>query len=347
MKKYLFVGLVAISFLMNGCTANVYLNVLRPADVSIRKHIQSVALVNRAKPKSKVANVIEAVLTGEDLFQDKSGKEKALTGIYNMMYNSPRFSVLMTDLYLEGSGAGSVFPDPLSWQQVEKYCADYKTDALLALETFDSDNSVTTNTRTVDKKDAEGKVIKVVEHVAELRVRVMLGFRLYDPKDKGIADEYHFTEVRTWKSTGTTPDLAIRGLISRRAASDEASLSAGTKYGYRICPTWVRVRRNIYKKGKNKDIKYGYKLASAKKWEEADKVWRDVASYEKKKTAGRAAYNVAISQEVLGNLYDAQEWATYAYTEFGNKEARSYINIINRRIADNERAQKQMQQEEE
>jgi len=336
------IAVLFVSLLFGSCTSSLRLNVLQPAAVNVHPDIKSIAIANRTKPQNKASNIIEGVLTGEGLFQDRSGIEKALGGLVNTLQNSPRFKVVMTDVYLQGSGAGVVFPNPLDWKEVEEICKKYNTDVLCTIETYDSDTRVLTNKNITRRKGSDGKEYNVVEFIATQTVSVQLGFRLYDPVDKTIIDQFHFTEQNNWTSKGANEMQAVGGLINRSAASDQVSNSAGVKYAIRISPTWVWVTRVFYSKGGHEKMKTAGRFAKANNWKEARAIWMGLQG-EKRKTAGKAAYNIAVSYEYEGNLEEAKKWASTAYSNFGNKKGRSYVYILERRMADVKRLEGQMQ----
>lgn len=335
--------LISLSGLfLSGCSSTLRLNVLQPATVYVHPEIKTIALVNRTKPMSKAANIIEGVLSGEGLFQDKSGVDNALGGLASALHDSPRFKIVMTDLYVTGSGAGAAFPNPLNWQEIENICRQFNADAVCTIETYDSDTRIVPRRVVTKKKTAEGKEYDYVEFIADQTVTVQVGFRLYDPVDKTIVDQYHFTEQQNWSSRGATELQAIGGLINKNAASDQVSKNAGIKYAVRIAPSWIWVTRDFYTRGGHEDMKTAGRLAKVNNWTEARKIWMGLLGTERK-IAGKAAYNIAISYEYDGNLQEAKKWAGRAYSEFGNKRARSYSSILDRRIRDVEILNKQMQ----
>ncbi|MES2732968.1 MAG: hypothetical protein V4714_14550, partial [Bacteroidota bacterium] len=63
-------------------TSHLRINVLQPANVTVSDHIQTIALVNRTQQLDKKANVIEGILTGEGLYEDKSGVTSAFGGLH-------------------------------------------------------------------------------------------------------------------------------------------------------------------------------------------------------------------------------------------------------------------------
>lgn len=341
-SKALLLVIVLGGLFLSSCTSTLRMNVLQPATVYVHPEIKTIALVNRTKPMSKAANILEGVLSGEGLFQDKSGVDQALGGLYNELQTSPRFRIVPTDLYLKGSGAGNSFPPPLTWQEVDNICKQFNSDAICTVETYDSDTRIVPRRTITKKKNAEGKEYDYIEFFADQTVTVQIGFRLYDPVAKAVIDQYHFTEQQNWTSRGATEAQALAGLINRNAASDQVSRAAGIKYAIRIAPTWIWITRDFYTKGGHEDMKKAGRLAKVNKWAEARTIWLGMLGLERK-IAGKAAYNIAISYEYEGNLQEAKKWASKAYTDFGNKKGRSYVSILERRINDVNILENQMQ----
>ena len=78
-------------------------------------------------------------------------------------------------------------------------------------------------------------------------------------------------------------------------------------------------------------------------WDGAAEIWKKYINDPSVKVGGRATYNMAIACEVKGDLSVALEWANKAYLNFGIKKARSYAGILQRRIYDQQRLEKQME----
>lgn len=339
--RVLLLGLLSL-FLSTSCTNQLYIKVLQHAPVHVGEHIKTIALVNRTKPQDAKANKVESVLTGEGLYQDKSGVDNAFGGLNDFLNNSPRFQVKQTNLYLAGSGIGNVFPAPLSWDAVNKICNEYQADAVCVIETYDTDTQIMPGTRLVENKGQNGIGLPKMEFYANLRAQVQIGFRLYDPARKTIRDECNFKEVLTWTGSGMSPAQALTVLLDKTAATNRVSYVIGEKYAARITPAWIRVERTYYRKGGRHEMKQAFRMAYVNDWEGAAALWSSIIPSSKRVTAGKAAYNLAIANEVLGNLDEAKAWAAKAYAQYGNKMARDYSYVLDRRIRENQRLNTQM-----
>ena len=343
MKKINFILVIFSSALLLSCaSSSISLNVLVPADINVPQNIKKLAAINRSLPAKGegVNNVIEGIVTGEGLFVDKDASRKTIDGLANGLVSSPRFTIAVPNLELKGTGTAQ-WPLPLDWSQVEKICNDNQADALLVLETFDSNNNHRTST--VNKKKTEnGKEISYVEYHAHLGIAINAGWRIYDPKNKKIIDQNVYVDRMDWEKIGPNEKEAIRLLPSQRNATMDAGYYAGQQYARRISPTWVWTSRSYYVKG-NDSFKTAKRKVQAKQWDEAAEIWQAALKDPKMKIAGRAAFNLALAAEVDGKLDIAVEWAKKAYSDYGCKAGRNYSNVLYKRLNDQERLKQQME----
>ncbi len=335
MKKLLLFLFVASLFTATSCSRkHMQLQVLRPADVTVPSKIKTIAIVNHAAPKSKWWNIVEGILTGEMIEQDKKGKTEALAGLCQQINNGTRYKIINTTEVLTASGSitGKTFPDALSWNQVNSLCRKYNADAILALEHFDSDFIVSNASKRIKNDDG----IMETRYIAKGTANVNLGFRLYDPQIKSIIDEESYTHFRVWESEGITAADAALHLIANAQGIYGASREAGEVYAERITPHYVNVERSYYQKSKKVHmLASGARHAEVNNWAKAEEVWKDALKATNDiKTLGRATYNLALCSEVNGDLEQALKWAQQSYAKYGNKKARTYSKILNQRIAD-------------
>ena len=330
---FLFIGAKKISF-----------NVLAPAAVNIPTYIQSVALIDRSIPGDENLNILEGILTGEGPNQDKLATQFAVDGLNNVLQNSSRYQAIRSSETLKGSQTGRDFPEPLSWDIIDELCTKYEVDAIISLESYDSDFIVTNGSRLVNKKVGE-RTIKVPEFYASGVAKVSLGFRFYDPQAKNIVDQFLFTHTMDWEVGGTSILEAINGILNRNEALKEVSYNAGIVYGERISPAWFRVTRDYFHKSKrDPDLAEGARMMESNDWDRAIAALERAAEAGHHKTRGRAAHNLAVVYEILGDLDQAKEWASTAWGRYKNKKSHDYGYILTRRIQDQERLQQQLEE---
>ena len=260
-----------------------------------------------------------------------------------MLQNTQRFVAVRTTETLKGTSLGAKFPDPLPWDTIESLCKKYKVDAIVSLESFDSNFIVTNGSKSGQEKNSQGETINVSRFFARGTASVDLGFRIYDPSDKSIVDEYHFSHNRDWNGSGNSINDAIQTLTNRGEAVKQVSYNSGVMYGRRITPAWYTVSRTYYRKCKrDPDLAEGARLMEVNDWNNAIQALEKAVNNGKTKTRGRAAHNLAVVYEILGNLDQAKSWAQSAYAKYGNKISKDYLYDLNRRMQDQEVLDNQM-----
>ena len=285
-------------------------------------------------------NIVEGLVTGEGIGSDRKGAEYCITGLSNMLENSERFLLKNTGgIELKGTGTSS-FPIPLDWNQVKSICGSYAGDALLVLETFDSDSRTIMGDPVTRKRKVKGIKVKEISYPATLIMEIESGWRIYDLNKQMIIDENKFTEIKEFSAWGPSPEQAVMSLPSKRRAIKDAGLFAGRQYGFRISPIWIKVNR-LYYSGKFDELKSAKKYIKQGDWDSAIEIWTPLTSDNDMKLAGRSAFNMALASEIKGGLNAAIDWAKKAQ-ELGEKKAYNYINVLNRRKMDEEKLKQQL-----
>jgi hypothetical protein len=325
-------GLFIIAILaFSACSRTVYVPVLKPAPVDVGSHIHAIAVVDRATPEKPEEAVVGNVLTGSMPGLNREAAQRAIDGLVRTLDSSPRYGVIRTAERLTTPAPRGNWPPPLNWSEVESLAARYNTDAILVLESFDSDFIVTEGTSAVTPKSEGGPVFRR-KFYAEGVAGIKLGFRLYDLQYKAISDEYMFNHNARWQAEGNALQMVVGGLIDHRQAVNEASFQSGIVYADRISPKWIRLNRDFFTKGRgNRDFRVGVRRATVNNWEGAREAWHESVNSRRRKTAGRSAYNLALMYEIAGELDIAREWAQHSYTDYGIRKARSYVSKLERR----------------
>ena len=335
--------LAGVIFLSSCKSSYITVNVLEPAQIDVPNEIKSLVIVNRSLPAKdkRAGNIIEGVLSGEGLFNDRMGSEQCVIGAADLINNSPRFkAVLGGDMDIRGTGTGA-FPEPLEWDFTRQTCDRYNVDAMVTLATFDSDSHIDYSRHEYTREE-DGKKIRVVEFDAVLNMTISAGWRIYYPDGQAIIDENVYVDNKSFGGSGSTKNQAKNNLPSKQDIIQEAGFYAGQRYAARISPVWINVSRNYFSKGHPR-LEGAARYAKQGDWNRAAEIWETILDDPDKKIAGQAAYNLALASEMTGDLQEALKWAEKSYYDFGIKRARNYINIIKGRISDEKRLDKQLQ----
>jgi hypothetical protein len=335
MKRFTVILLAAILFV--SCKTNdLYINVLQPAPVTLPEGIEKIGIINRSIPtdETKLVDDLDKTLSLEGADLDRDGAWESIAGLNEELNANDRFSEvrLLKDIDFRASALG-VLPPPLTGRLVDSICDIAGTDALFALERFDTDTKV-------DFATHEGKIETPFGSIPSIGLEVTMetfiktGWRIYSP-GSGLADEYSFVESLVFKAKGNNPVAAVAALTGRVEAIREVSRNAGNKYAMRILPYRIRVTREYFVKGTD-NFKIAKRKAQTGKWDEAGKLWEVETGNPDMKVAGRAYYNMAIINEIDGELDRALEWAQKAYEDYNIKRALDYVRILEGRIYNNE-----------
>jgi hypothetical protein len=330
-----------MAFLMGGmlfsCSSmnSLTVPVTQPAPVFLPSTVRSVGIINRSQPseQNKKLDQIDKILSVEGLSLDKEAALRAMVGLKDELSVSGMFDEvrILDDTTVNSIGMG-VFPSALSWQQITKLCVNNQVDVIFALSFYDTDTRVDYDVVPVEIKGPLGVNIPAVEHRANSNTQVRTGWRIYDPVSQYVVDEFVITKFVDMQGVGINPVNAVKAIIvGRKENIYQVSSQIGRNYAHRLFPSYTRVRREYYVKGSD-NFEVAKRRAQTGDWDGAAELWNREINNKKAKIAGRAHYNMAISNEINGNFNEAVDWATKSYTDYNIKEALDYIRILKRRI---------------
>lgn len=325
----------------------VSLNTMRPADITVPASVKSVLLLDRTQVnKRKLLDIVEGVLTGEMPGEDKAATQALMQAFREKLGSTVRFTTKVAAERLDGNSLSTAFPKQIPWATIRSLCARYNTDAVLAVEIFDSDFIVTQGTRKAKRKVKEGNITKTVE-VDEFYAKgvnsLKIGLKFYVPANQNIIDQKLYKRTGTWDAGANSKAGALAALIQKPDATRRLSQRIGRMYAFRVSPMPVRLKR--YFRGKAKkapELEQGSRYADVAKWKEAINVWKSGLDRAPTKECGYLSYNIAVAYEVLGDFKMAKEWAQTSYVRYGNRDGKEYYDLLRRRIRNEQRAKNQM-----
>jgi hypothetical protein len=295
--------------------------------------MEQIGLINRSDTgdRSTTMERIDRVLSAEGKNLDRDGAAESITGLTEEIRRYELFDAIETpDISRLDNPRFGVFPAALSWDEVAKVCSEYNLDGLFSLEFYDTDSRIDYTTERVTIKGPLGAEIPAIEHHATIHTTIKTGWRIYDNTSRIILDEFVATENVVTTGKGINPAEAIAAITGRKELVNQVSREIGRYYAVRVVPYWIRVRRDYYVKGSN-NLERAKRRAQTGNWDGAAELWMQDTDHPDSKVAGRAHYNMAIINEINGNLDDAIEWARISYEDYGDKRALDYVRILERR----------------
>jgi len=341
------VSILLIGITLCSCRAKnlLTISVTEPAPVYIPSIIERIGIIDRSLPseKNQKMDKLDKILSAEGKNLDKDGAHESVVGLFDELVNNNRFSgvKIIDRVDVRSLGLG-ILPSALSWKKIERICHENKVDAIFSLSLYDTDTKIDYNAVPIEISIPLGIKVPAIEHHATIATLIKTGWRIYDPTTKFILDEHFINKNIVSKGKGINPVKAAGAIIGRKEAVLQASNRIGHNYALRILPYRIRVNRHYYVRGTN-NFKIAKRRAQTGKWNEAAELWDKEVSNSKRKVAGRACYNMAIINEINGALPVAVEWASKSYTDYKNKMALRYLNVLKYRIKKNKQLQQQME----
>ena len=324
--------ILAVLMLISCKTNELYINVLQPAPVTLPPEVKKISIIDRSIPtdETKLADMIDKAVSLEGADLDRDGALQSAEGLAEALGTNERFTSvrLLNDLGLKASRVG-VLPAPLTLRVIDSLCIATGSDALFALERFDTDTKISFSTPGGGIKTPLGN-IPVIGLKASMETIVKTGWRIYAPA--GVLDEVNFAESLAFTANGLNPAEAVSSLIGRREAVKQVSRNAGHTYAVRILPYTLNVTRDYYVKGTG-NFKIAKRRAQTGNWDGAGDLWEQEVENPRGKIAGRACYNMAIISEINGQLEDALGWAQKAWEDYKTRLALNYVRILEYRLS--------------
>ena len=334
---------ILLPALAAGCSnmRTVSLDTMRPAEVSFPSGVDRLLIVDRTIYKGDALDLLESVLSGELPGEDRSGVQSWISAFQAELMASPRFETAVAEEMLPGNSLTAAFPPQIPWSTVEDLNRRYQTDAVVAIEIYDSD-FIVKNGKREKTADGAGETAEV-SYFAEGTGNILIGVRVYDPRARSIIDQRLYRQNDSWEASGVSLKEAVEKLINKGDATRALSRRVGNEFAHRIAPMPVKLKRAFYgKSDKAPAMELGSRYADVGKWREAADAWEAGIDRAPPKEAGQLAYNIAIAHEVLGDYPLAREWAEKAYVQYDNDKARAYVTDLDNRLYAEELAQQQM-----
>lgn len=313
------------------------LTVVEPAPINISSKINRVGIINRSvvNGKNEKIDKVDKVLSLEGKNFDKEGSQAAVMGVFDQLVNPNRFSdvKIIDSVVFQSPGLG-IYPAALPWDKIEQLCKERGVDAIFELSSYDTDTRISYKAEPININGPLGVKIPAIEHHATVVTVVKIGWRVYDAIHKVVLDEYLVNESVSTTGVGVNPVKALEAVLGRKESVLQVSGKIGSSYATRIFPYNLRVTREYYVRGTD-SFKVAKRRALTGDWNGAAELWSKEVVNAKTKIAGRACYNMAIINEINGDLNVAIDWASKAYTDYGNKNALRYLNILKYRLSRN------------
>lgn len=219
---------------------------------------------------------------------------------------------------------------PLSPEKMNQLRSETGTDAIISLD------------KLVLQTDWKDYFIQEGYMYADMTGKIHSILRVYLPSMEGRIPSVQFTDSMRWEGFDIRDDMAYADLIipTPEEAMKQLAVFAAEKMTNVFAPHWEVQNRWYYLSMKSL-MREGETLAKANNWQQAAEKWEAYYKTEKNNlNKAKAANNIALAYEMVGDMDTAYEWITTSKQLFDQstpasslerKRAELYKNEIARR----------------
>ena len=330
MKKRIPITVIILLLFLSSCvTFNEFpVEVYRPAKVTLPADIKNITLVSR---NMKYSN---------DTLQNYYSKDfKRIKDIVPVNIDSLSIQACFDSLSMKMQALNrfskiNVLPvsslprqyvnniNPPSRKLIQNISSDTNADALILLDMFSSFYSVYPN------PDNGRSIAQVI--TASI-------WTIYDASKVQIINHTSLVDTLYWDGLDESQSYSASRIPNKKAALKIAAGLVGIKYSKNIVPSWTTVYRQTLS-GNKADFKQAAQLVKKNKWDEASALWEKYAESTNKRYQMRALYNLAVANEMNGDIDTATELiskaskiSSSASYSTENKAIRKYSAVLAKR----------------
>lgn len=321
-----------VAFTMGSCKSYytaLTIETPRPAKEELPLDIQSITLMNRSinnqflmhREDSLQLHFYRNGYQLSEIVLDSMAADTTIRALAEMLFESGRFDVVVpVKRNIERIIAYDLIPDTLSPLVVSQLCNQYNTDALMVMEQFST--KVMTDysaDKFVDKYSGTTYAL-----YASLDLKYDALFRIYKPGSKTL--DIQLSDTIYWESADVNQSRMLSKLPSIKQAVINAGIKIALDVDGKISPFWESEKRGYYLFNLQNDS--GQQLLNENKTEQAKAFWSRKVQSTNKKLKSRAEFNLALANELEGNIDQAIQWGLKSYYTHYERRTEVYLKKL-------------------
>ena len=272
------------------------IDVLIPAKHSLQPEIKSVVLIDNSL-LFRGEKIHEIILPSETYEVDTIWKDDfaqiVLDGLkYELEQRSFFDSVYVHPDPLKRSG---LVKGHITWEIIDAICKKYNAEAVVSVDDY------LYHTKIEVKKVHDGNLFALMDASAAVLLRT------YNSLNRTVEYKEIYRDTISWDAYGGSMAYIAAQLPPLKSALADLANYMGEKAADDIAPYWQEQKRGFYNSG-NIQFMQATEYVRSENWGEAIKVWKYVFDHAKTKVKSRAAYNLALASEILGDYESANYW---------------------------------------
>ncbi|MFC2115145.1 DUF6340 family protein [Bacteroidota bacterium] len=283
--------LMGMCILLSSCTTYIFYPIEYPPQIKTESESNRIAFINRYDYTSLTFTNNNKTAVFAD------GTRQLIRKLESSFKADENFEFIMLDS-LEKGRALKGFPVILSANRVVSICKKNNTDLLLLLESFNADFDI--ESETVRDEDGSRSTTNYVDLIVEA------GFSLFKSNGE-LLDRLMATERSHYQSRPALSRFIVIGPSMGNAGKEVNELAGGIgeNYIYSFYPSQDVKMKMIYA---GKHFSEVTPLMKSQRWEEAIKLLMPLANSPDPKIAKKAAHNLAIVYDALGDFEAYEYW---------------------------------------
>jgi hypothetical protein len=254
-------------------------------------------------------------------------------GFNDGIKNTPNIDSSRFIYYKQLPDFGSIYiKDTINWALLNELERNFKTDLLIVLDSIYF---------IMNSGNDANYYAEPFEYYKYREITIIAKWNLFDLYENKIIDTYLYCDTLVWDAVDTDMKRLERDFPSVVQNVREICYFSALDYSKRIFPIWSKKTRYFFVEG-NKHFKAAAVLANSGKWVDASEIWKKYVKDKDKELASRACFNLAVANEILGNIDLAIEWAQLSFDIKEKKRTQYYILVLKNRKTDNKKLKYQL-----
>ncbi|MFV0521372.1 MAG: DUF6340 family protein [Mangrovibacterium sp.] len=327
--------LLSISFVLitlSSCTSsfrNIVIETSHPSAQMLSNDIKSLTLIDRATTadfntydeKKTQQYFFDNNFNTNALMLDSLATDTTLKVLGQLLYDSGAYDVVIPEeRFYSHDKKFYEMPASLSWDEVNRICSDYNTDAVLSVERYY--NKIFTSFESYDGEYGAATINSAYNVVANI----------YNPSTREITQQVVASDTITWQQSGSSTKKIFLNLPSITNCVIQTGIQSALDIDARISPQWKRENRIFFTL--DKDDSSGNKvidLANQQEWLKLYEYWLPFEQSKKSSVKSKAEFNLALASEMLGKIDESLTWIEKSLNTKYTQQAKNYMNTLLKR----------------
>lgn len=253
---------------------------------------------------------------------DSLSAEEAAGAMKENLENSPWFEGFNLPIRNYFRNDNSKYIKPIVWENINSIASQDSSNLIISLEYIKVNENTDAYKTQVDGMDY---------FYGSLNANVYCYWRIYDLAKKKIPFGELYKDTLIWENRDWMPVKVGNQLPGYFSAAAYVGNECGTKMAAKIAPIWLNDKRLLFHIG-SKEMEKAALFAINGQWIEAASEWQKVFVLKNRKLCAKAAFNMALANEMLGKFDLALEWLKKATNYYPLPEIDTYTITIQDRI---------------